>query len=213
MSGRESLSALAHGRMPEGNGLLGNTRLEWRGVETLGDEALLSLFARQPFEPGEGAVVIESDRGIVWAGRDNALVADLYDGRVGRLWRLGPGEPGEIEPAVDVAFDPDMNQARGAVFCRAEDHPGLTAATLDVLCGQATSMLDGLRAGGALRARAFVVRAFRDEHAAVALLAIYTLSDEHPRQSRFAYGVVTTGTESPVAIIDEPLPRDWTPRL
>lgn len=87
-----------------------------------------------------------------------ALVAGLYDGRVGRLWRSSAGEPPAREPFVAGPFDPDLRQERGRVYPRAEDQPEMPDGAPDA----------GLAAGHAVidvpdvhRARAFVLRAHR----------------------------------------------------
>ena len=215
MSAVDHLRALSRGDRPADEGLLGNARCEWRGVEILGEEALLGLFAREPFDPGDEVLFLETAQNAALVGASGAIVADLYGGRIGRLWRLGAGEPGLLEPAVDVAFDPDMSQARCDLLLRSEDHPTIGDSPAGGIAEATRDLLDRLHKEGALRARAFVVRAFGDGRGAAALLAIYALSNETSRRSRFFYAVVTTrpAGEQTFAVLDDPLVRPWSPRL
>jgi len=214
MSAVTHLAAVAEGRRPDHDGLIGNARCEWQGVESMGEEAILAMFSRQTFAPGPDAVEIVARSGAAWIGPDCALVADLYDGRVGRLWRLGPGDAGEREPRVDVAFDPDLSQARGDVLFRREDHPDLDDAASVGLVETASAALALRRAASALRVRGFVVRAFGSGELAAALLAVYTLSDGSPRSSQFGYAALAWGEDrEPLVVFDALTPCPWNPRL
>ena len=215
MTAIAQLQALASGARPANDALLGNARCEWRGVETLGEEALLAMFARQPFQPGGDVLTVETGHGGVWIGASEALVADLYDGRIGRLWRLGPGDAGEPERSVDLAFDPDMHQSRGALFFCREDHPTLEDDAVGPLRDALGDAIEGARAAGALRVRGFAIRALGDGNAAAALLALYSLGDGAVRESRLAYAAVAIarGRAAPIIVYDAPPPRAWSPRL
>lgn len=216
MSATAHFAALATGLRPQRDGLLGNARCEWQGVEIVGEEAILASFARAPFVAGSSEILVATPSAAAWIGSTGALVADVYDGRLGRLWRLGPGETGECapEPRVDVAFDPDLRQARGEVLFRPEDHPDLEEAARAGLLEAASQMLADRRADGALRARGFVVRAFGASHGAAALVAVHTLSSGSPRAAELRYAALgwARGRE-PLIVLDPAPPAPWTPRL
>ncbi|WP_425228912.1 hypothetical protein [Sphingomonas sp.] len=211
MSVAAHFHALAAGRRPADDGLLGNTLLEWGAGEAYGEEAILELFRAAPFAPGDGAVLIESARSVAWVGADAALVADLYDGRIGRLWRLGPGAPPAAEPAVAVAFDPDLQQQRGEVYARADDHPDLAATAIPQVLAVGEALIALL--GPAHRARAFLTRAFSADRCTVALFAIHHLSAGAVRTAGYDHALALIDGET-VRLIGERAARaPWTPRL
>ncbi len=209
MSVAAHLRALAEGRRPADDGLLGACRLEWRGAEAYGEEAILELFRAAPFAP-EGAKLVETACSAAWIGADAALVADVYDGRIGRLWRIGMGDAPEPEPAVSVAFDPDLRQQRGDVLLRAEDHPELARDQVERLI-EAGRALTAAHDGPPLhRARAWAVRAFTAGDDTAALFAVHRLTGGPTRGGGFGYAAVLLG--GPVIAEREP-DRPWTPRL
>jgi hypothetical protein len=213
MSGLDHLRALAGGCLPAGDGLLGNTRCTWGGVELLSAEAILAAFVAQPFDL-EGVKAVETGQGAALIGPTSALYADLYQGRIGRLWRIGTAAPVEPELAVDVAFDADLRQERGDLYFRAGDHPDLDLEAADQLLGSAREMIDGLRSVGTLRVRGFVVRASGNRTASAALIALFAVSNETTRSASFRYSVVSAGIGYDAHhVIDPPRAAVWTPRL
>ena len=145
---------------------------------------------------------------------DAALFADVYGGRIGRLWRLGEGDAGECERAVSVAFDPDLSQVRGDIAFREEDHPELEPSGMGAIRQAAAVALEPLRAGGALRVRGFVIRALGDDRAAAALIAVYVLWDDTPRAMQSGYAAVGVAPgRAPLAVFDRPPTSAWAPRL
>ena len=159
MSARDAMVALAAGdreAVRRADRLLGSCRLMWAGAEAFGEEAVLELFRASPLDLAD-ATLVETGRSAALVGDDAALVADLYEGRIGRLWRIGSGEPPEAEPFVAVAFDPDLRQERGHVHFRAEDHPDLPGDGREALLAAGRTLID---VPGAHRARAFAARAF-----------------------------------------------------
>ncbi len=213
MSAVEHLRAIGRGETPTDDGLLGNAICCWGQGELIGAEAILAAFCSQPFQEEE-AVVVETAQGAALVGASDALIADCYSGRIGRLWRVGKDISLPHEPAIDLAFDPDMNQRRGNLFVRIEDHPDLEADCVDALLEAARRHLETVRRAGALRVRAFVVRAFGGEGGAAALLAIHKMSNEPSRSAGFNYAVVAiTPKEGDRFVSDDGLPRPWTPRF
>lgn len=213
MSFTETLAALCVGRRPANDGLLGNARLEWAGGEAYGEEAILESFRANPLDPGQGKV-LQGTAAAAWIGHDAALFADLYDGRIGRLWRLGPGSPPPGEPAVAVAFDADLQQARGGMAFRAADHPDLDAAAQEAVVAAGNALLGGEHVPPLYRIRAFVARAFSAGDDAVGLYALHRLTAETPRRAGFGYAVAQIGAgAAPLLVVDRWSPADWTPRL
>jgi hypothetical protein len=214
MSGLDHLRSLAQGRRPVDDGLLGNVRCAWGGTEILSGEAVLAAFAAQPFSL-EGALhEVETAEGAALIGPDGALYADLYEGRIGRLWRIGGTPAFPPEPAVDVAFDVDMRQERGDLSFRAEDHPSLDPAAAEPLLGGAREMIEEFRLQGKLRVRGFVIRACGGAHASAVLIALYTLGNEISRTASFSFAVLGVGRGGEIAkAIDPARLRAWTPRL
>jgi hypothetical protein len=214
MSVLDHLRALGRGDRPSDDGLLGVTRCAWGNGEVIGEEAILAAFCARPFA-GEGALAIETAQGAALVGEDGALVADIYHGRIGRLWRTGPGIAAPVEPAVDVAFDPDMHQLRGGLYFRAEDHPELDPSSAERVRSAGEAHLDAVRRTGKLRVRGYVVRAFASPVGAAALIAVHSLGNETQRSADLSYAVVGLGAgdEKARAVSGEEQPREWTPRL
>lgn len=164
--------------------LLENARLETGGGEGFGQEAILAHFTRHPLDLSD-AVWIETPSGFATFADDRALFGDLYDGHIARLWRLDPVAGEMPEPAVSVAFDPDLRQARQGVAARIEDHPGLDPTRFDALVAAGRSLLTLRTADEAapLRARAWLLRAFAGPDGAAGLFATHAVGDEVERRS------------------------------
>lgn len=141
-------------------------RAEAFGAEAFGALAVAELFALDPVSlsprphvvrTAEGMALFEADAD----GGGVAVFADLFDGVIGRLWRLGAAGAGAhaapAEPAAAVAFDPFLSQARdGASFCGSdlrELDPAGQAALEEVVKRVAANV--GLRGSRVLVARAF----------------------------------------------------------
>lgn len=214
MSAIDHLRALGRGETPTDDGLLGNARCSWGRGELIGDEAILSAFCARPFADGD-AVRVETAQGAALIGQDDALIADIYAGRIGRLWRVGKGVALPQEPAIDIAFDPDMQQQRGDVLFRPGDHPELCTVTANSVFEAARAHVDQVRRAGALRVRAFVIRAFGIGEASAALLAVYAMGNETNRTAGFSYAILAVNADgSPARIVSEQArPRLWTPRF
>jgi len=193
--------------------LLGNCKLEWAGTEIYGEEAIAEAFRAAPLSGDENTLFIESAHNAAWFANGSALFADLYDGRIGRLWRLGAGEPPAREPAVSVAFDPDLRQQRGAVLARAADHPLLDLAHLAPLEAAAAKLIAAPVGDSQHRARAFLFRAFSSGEQAAALFAVHRLSGGEVRSSSFAFAAVAITKDTPRITLDQQAPTDWTTRL
>lgn len=214
MSALSHLRALARGTRPADDGLLGNTRCAWGRSEIVGEEAILAAFCAQPFASDGDVLTVETSQGAAIIGSDDALLADIYDGRIGRLWRVGRDITLGHERAVDVSFDADMRQARGDLFFRAEDHPELDTDGAERMIEAAQAHVDHIRCEGKLRVRAFAVRGFGGPKASAGLLSVYALGNETSRSASFSYAIVGAGSgDAPRVVSDASPPRAWTPRL
>lgn len=209
MNARDALAAIAGGTRHAG--LLGNCRCEWGGGEAYGEEAILELFREHPVDIADGEM-IQDATALACFKRDTALFADLHEGRIGRLWRIGPGGGAPIEPAVAVASDPDLRQARGDVLFRAADHPGLASDAATAVIAGGNALIGRIDHGPLHRARAFVLRALGTADRAAALYSVQRLGGGAVRTSGFGYAAALVGAHEMVAI-DPPTPREWTPRL
>ncbi|MEE4200916.1 hypothetical protein [Erythrobacter sp.] len=215
MSGLANLETLARGNRPENAGLLGTAKLSWSRVDRLSEEDILAVFARHPFDADENALKIETEMGAAIVSDRGALIADLYGGRIGRLWRIGDEREEEREPVLHVAFDTDMDQGRTtSVHFRPEDHPELPPERHEMILGLVQELVDEQRKAGALRVRAFVVRAFGEGRGAAALVSLFSLSSTGQRSANMDYAVVASDThERKFAVVAKGGSGDWTPRL
>lgn len=215
MSGLNNLRALSQGTRPPEDGLLGNARCAWGRGEVLSEESIIAGFAARPFDLEEELLAVETPQGAALVGDDRALVADLYDHRIGRMWRVGGGLEVPPEPAIDVAFDADMSQQRGDLSFRREDHPNLDPSAAERLLGAGRDLIEQVRSEGNLRVRGFVLRAFGDTKASAALLALFTLGNETQRSASFSYAVIGLGPniDDIRTVRDHSQPRSWTPRF
>jgi hypothetical protein len=213
MSGLANLRAVARGTRPDHDGLLGNARCSWGRSELLSEEAILAAFTAQPFEVDSDLLAVETPLGAALVGQGRALVADLYDGRIGRLWCVGGAIPQLDHPSIDVAFDADMRQERSDVSFRAEDHPDLDPAAVEPLLTAARSHGDRARSEGKLRVRAFFIRAFGDPGHSAALLSIFSLGNERSRSSSFSLAVIGVSGDEVRTVGERHPPRDWSPRF
>lgn len=214
MSGLDHLRTLAKGARPADDGLLGNARCAWGGGEHLSEEAILAAFAAHPCDLAGEPLCIETSQAAAILSEGRALVADLYDGRIGRMWRVEPGLSLAAEPAVDVAFDPDLRQERGDLSFRAEDHPELDARAAERIVTAARDLVEGLRKDGRLRVRGFVVRAFGGPDGAAALIALFTMGNGAQRSAAFSYAALGIGPGGRiVSVLEDVTEREWTPRL
>lgn len=215
MTGLDNLRAIAQGSRPDNDGLLGSARFAWGKSELLSEEAIIASFAAHPFDLSHELLSIITPTSAALIGENCALVADLYDSKIGRLWRVGEEIDEHLEPAVDVAFDTDLRQERGALNFCAEDHPDLHSAAAERLLSATTDLVEKVRHGGKLRVRAFFLRAFGSPDSSVALISLFTLDNQTTRSAGFAHAVVGTCSDAqePIIVYQPTQSRSWTPRL
>lgn len=201
MSVATALDAISRGEAH--SAILPTCRLEWSGIEAYGEEAISELFRAAPLA-GESDL-IECSHACLLSVGDGALFADLYDGQVGRLWRLGPGCSGGPERSVAVPFAPDLHQERGAIQFRLDDHPELHQGHAEAIIGIARTLLYPSGEHPLHRARGFIIRAFSCGDAAAALVALHQLGGGDVRSSGWCYGGIRIAANGDVtAIVDEP---------
>lgn len=183
MSAIETLAALRAGERPDG-GLLHSARLHAFGSEVYGEEAIVARFRTLPYVVADDQRVVEAPGHIALFAGAGAMVADLAEGGIARLWSVGPGAPLLPEAGISVIFDPDLAQARGDVFFAASDHPALDphAAARVATIGAALARDDR-----SYRARAFVIRAFGTADEGAMLVALHRQSADEPRTLGFVH--------------------------
>jgi len=215
VSAVETLRTLARGERPKA-GLLHSCRLDAFGAEVYGEEAIVRTFRRGATAFADAAKVITAPGHIGIFDGETALVADLFDDQVARIWRLGDGVPTVAEPGVSVPFDPDLSQTRGNVLMAPSDHPALAADALPLII-QAGETITRVGVSD-YRARAFLIRAFGTVEAGAALFAVYRLGGDGVLVSGFSMAaahwagsmVRLTTDRSGLAAVAE---RPWTPRV
>ena len=198
MSAADTLRALVHG---DGGAVLGACRLESGGADVFGGEAVGDAFRRARLARDD-AEIVAATAGIALFAAGEAVFADVYGPHIGRLWRVGQVDPGSGEPAVSVAFDPDLAQARAAVLFAASDHPELAGDAVEHVDAAGRAIIAD---AGFFRARAFVVRAFGDARRGVALFAVHSLAAGPVRTPGLALAAALWDGDM-VRIVRDPFP-------
>ena len=184
MSALETITAIGAGRPTDR--LLGNCRLAVGGYDGFGIESIGNAFRFDPLAVEEEATTAD-ERHFALVADGQGLFADLYDGNVGRLWRVGRPAPHPPEPFVAVAFDPDLRQKRGDLAFAADDHPGLDDDARDRVREAGLALLD--HDTTAWRSRGFCIRAFGSKTSGAALFAIYRMSGGVARTNAFGFAI------------------------
>jgi hypothetical protein len=195
------------------DGLLDNARCSSGGSEFVSGEAILAAFAAEPFDLSGELFAVETEGGAALIGENRAILADVYDGRIGRLWRIGSARTDHPERRIDVPFDADMRQERGDLYFRSEDHPDLDLNAVEQLLQAGRALVERERSAGNLRVRAFFVRAFGEARASAALLSVFTLSNHAVRAAAFSYAIIGASADQLLASYDQPPVREWSPRF
>ena len=147
----------------------------------------------------------------MWTDGKTALVGDLYDERLGQLWRIGSGRPPTREPVLAVPFDTDLTQGGRDVLWRPDDHLWLApehADAIETLAGRiaAPSAKDH-------RVRAFVLRAFSADGCFAMLASVFRLSSEPVRTASFCMVAALVLTAGELLVADDLSRIEWVPRL
>lgn len=189
MSSRAALWALAAGQRPAG-ALLPPLRLYAGGTEYFGEEAAVNAFRHAPILFSDGAEVLETANHLAIFEGDNALFASTYNDLIARVWRIGPGEPGAVEPTLGVPFDTDLCQSRADVAFRTEDHPALgvdAAAAVQTIGAGLAHGESGAEQDISYRTRPFVIQAFSEGDRGAALFAVFQLGSGTVRSAGFSF--------------------------
>lgn len=189
MTAMETVRRISSGERPGRGALPQSCRLEAFGAEAYGEEAIVACFGRAPLIIDSGADLVRSaNHFAVFVGSEVALLGDLCGEAVTRMWRLGPGDPLADEPAIAVAFDPDLTQARGDIHFAAEGFRDLapTAAAHVAAIGRDLELCADAKPRP-FRTRTFVVRAFSAGADGAALFAVHRLGGEVARTAGFSY--------------------------
>ncbi len=214
------LRDLAAGRRP--HAIAPHCRLEGFGTEAFAIEPIMSLLRSTPRELTGGTLVESAGAAVLLAtqGRPCALFADLNDGVLVRLWRLGPplAEPLPVRPRVDVAVDHDLSQLRPArPFFDPAAHPELHGDLGGAI--EAALAFDLATGEPELRRHLFVRRAFTSGDTDVALFGVSILTDAPRRRPLDCNLLVVAGPgAAPRMILDHAglaaaQQRAWVPRL
>lgn len=189
MSAAHDLKTLLAGKRPVG-GLLQTIRLEAGGAEFYGEEAVLERCRAHGHDWNEADAVAAPGH-LLLHRKKGAVVADLHGERLGRVWLIG-GEAGEPEPAVLVAFDPDLAQARGDVLAEVADHPRLDPAGFGPLLDAARALVAEVAADDPprYRVRAFLIRAWSEGDRHVGLIALHMLGAGPERPAAWGYAAL-----------------------
>jgi len=211
MNAISALRALAAGR-PLADSILGACRLESGCVDAFGSEAVGDAFRRAPIDNVEVGDALSCKTCAVVMTRDAAVFADVYESRLGRLWRIGQGATDLGEPAIAVAFDTDLHQTRADVFLAAADHPALSLDCEQRVREAGLALLDD-SAFPNFRARAFVIRAFGDDASGAALFAIHALAEEPVRRPSLTHAVAMWQNGKLRSVRDPVAHRDLLTRI
>ncbi len=219
-----ALRDIAVGRTPADNALLQNCRLEGFGTRAFGREPILDLFRRAPIDLSDTKEALESPCAILAMQGDRAIYADVCDGRVARLWVLGPEALDAPESAVSVPHDLDLSQFEADVMFDYIDHPDLDRSD----AARLTELAHPNRMSGAglpeFSRRSFVVRAFSATGQTAALIVCAGAHDAVRRKPISVNIALTAGASNSDdeggvrLIIDHAglsrcVERNWTPRL
>ncbi len=166
MTPRDALTALARG---EPAGLLQTCRLTAGATEYYGEEEIAAAFRAQPLDLTD-ADWTKGEHAVAAVGDTHALFADLAEGRIARLWRIGLA-PALRAAAVAVAFDLDMAQAREAIAVEADDFPDVTAEAI-ARVEDAGRRIAQDRTTPARRSRAAAIRLLAPGDAVIGLFAV-----------------------------------------
>ena len=203
--------------------LLQNCRFEGFGGSAYGGETIREAFRPHARDGSQVQVVAAhvgaAAFGVDAQGRPAALVADLHQGWVTRLWRLGEArgaDPGAT--FVSVPADLDLDQRGGRLAFSAAEHPELAPAA----AAQVSALGDGwlfeppaALAGRLSRVRPIILRAFSQE-GRTAVLARFEGASGVGLAGAYAAALLN-GPESHTLVdsagLEATLAAGWTPRL
>lgn len=226
------MTAIGNALVGLGAGKSGQERLldavwtEGWGIRVFGRTESAGLLARYACDSNAPALIYETPRAAVATDGETALFADLVDGGIVRLWRVGAGSA-PSRPRLAVPFDPDMSQIGGAPAFAASDHLELEPDRADRLLAalseivevghpMLTDTLSRVGRGAVVRRRIAVMRAFETGTTTLALLRVhlFPLGEIAPP---VAVNAVARIDPASLNLICDDLPvmdeASWTPSL
>ena len=223
----DSLRRVVGGNAGAEHLVLHTCRLEGFGCEIVGSRSVAEIFRRAPFAMAKQPHLVQDqatfavfDATVI--NEPIAFFADTYDGRIGRLWRIGPAAAirAHSDPAISVAFDPLLSQLPDRVACDLNEYSGLGEAALTHLRSVSEMLCDRVfdpESDCTTRRSAFVRRAICRDGSGAALLAVHELSTDQHRTKCFRGAAIFfryAGTQLVHAIgcIDATAHVKWTPR-
>jgi hypothetical protein len=216
MNASSSLQSVADG-IADPHAIWGGCRLEWGGVELFGIEAIADLFQHSPLS-GDGFMQFGGRSFAIMANAESALLGEILDGVIVRLWRTGGTCAVQGELGIVVAFDTDLLQQRGDVFFAAADHAELHSHAeygdvADFVRDHARAAAQDAAAAGFFRPRAFVTRAYGDAAQGAALFTLQGLSAGAVRKPIFARSILIWMNGKHWTICDALCPHGTVERL
>jgi len=229
------LEDLLAGAANGADSVLHNCHFDGAGASAFGPEAILDVlrvgrhsaeFIQLVEGPHNAALFASEPAGSV------ALVADLCEGHITRLWYLGPTTlpRARLRPErVDVPFDPGFGQLAPRLEFDPADHPQLEVAHGSRVSALALPLLspsapDGMPLRSAVRLtrlRPYVLRAFSaGDVAAVLMIVVAQRADGQAGLVQFpiAGRLPSDRYEDATVVVDEgecdaELTRSWRPAL
>ncbi len=204
--------------------VLQNARLQGFGGEAYGTEAARELWFRAPADGAE-VETVTGERGAAAFGEDGrgrpaALWADLHDGWVTRLWRLGAVAGAEAEAEVTATpVDLDRDQRGGRLAFDAQMHPELAPEARAAVAALGEAWLHAppaALAGRLRRVRPLVLRAVSQGDRTAVLFRLEGAGDAGLAGAFAAArldGAGGVGTVVDEAGLDAALARPWRPHL
>ena len=224
----ESLRSVAAGLPGSERELLHTCRLEAFGGESIGYRSVGEtlrraplVIAAQPHCLGTAATLAVLDAAT--SGEATAFFADLYDGRIGRLWRIGPRNGLRLprDPAISVPFDPLLSQLAPSVAIDEREFPELDKDALPAVRELVAGYCDnGFEAtpDRSVRRTAFVVRAVSQDDNSALLLAVHELATGPVRRKSLRFAAVFCRFDGnsivqSIASCDHSIDEAWMPRV
>ena len=200
MTACDLLSRLAGGEFLDRGDVLQTGRLTAAGGEAYGEAAIVAAFRQAPLDLSDANWTV-GEEAVAALAAEGAVFADLADGRIARLWRIGAPPPAPTGQTIAVPFDPDLAQVRRDVAFDPADFPGLSPDAARIVTDSGRSLARAWRPPAGDGTRAIVIRAFETATEVASLFAIIRAGDG-PTPA-FGYAIAVTprsGAASRIAV-------------